>query len=134
MDATSGNGTAPSSAIRDGARDTGPALEAWYRFLLWLVPTLERFPRRQKFLLGDRIQSTALDILESLVEATYTRERESHVAGANLGIEKLRFLVRFALDLGYLDPRRHEHAARVLDETGRKVGAWRKTHRARAGG
>lgn len=134
MNATSRNEASPDSAIRDGARETGPALEAWYRFLLWLVPTPERFPRRQKFLLGDRIQSTALDVLESLVEATYTRKRESHLARANLGIEKLRFLVRLATDLEYLDLRRYEHAARALDETGRKVGAWRKTHRARAGG
>ncbi|MCY4319625.1 MAG: hypothetical protein OXE76_10670 [Alphaproteobacteria bacterium] len=35
----------------DGARATGPALEAHYRFTLWLVPVLERFPRSQKFLL-----------------------------------------------------------------------------------
>ena len=95
---------------------------------------MERFPRRQKFLLGDRIQNAALDVLESLVEATYTRRREPLLARANLGIEKLRFLFRLATDLGYLDPRRYEHAARALDETGRKVGAWRKTHRARAGG
>ena len=134
MSGSTGDETSPVGAVRDRARETGPALEAWYRLLLWLVPTLERFPRRQKFLLGDRIQSTALDILESLVEATYTRNRESHLTRANLGIEKLRFLVRLALDLGYLDPRRYEHAARALDETGRKVGAWRKTHRARAGG
>ena len=25
-------------------RQTGPALEAHYRFILWLVPVLERFP------------------------------------------------------------------------------------------
>ena len=43
----------------DGARTTGAALEAHYRFLLWLVPTVDRFPRKQKFLLGDRIQETA---------------------------------------------------------------------------
>ena len=36
------------------ARRTGPALERMYRFLLWLVPAVEKFPRRQKFLLGDR--------------------------------------------------------------------------------
>ena len=121
-------------AAHDSARETGPALESWYRFVLWLVPALERFPRRQKFLLGDRIQNAALDVLESLIEATWTRRRETHLARANLGIEKLRFLARLAMDLHYLDPRRYEHAARALDETGRKVGAWRKTHRARAGG
>ena len=72
-----------------------------YRFVLWLVPTVEKFPRRQKFLLGDRLQATALDVLERLVEATYTRDRRRHLAAANLGIEKLRFLCRLAKDLGH---------------------------------
>lgn len=36
------------------ARRTSPALEAMFRFIVWLVPTLDRFPRSQKFLLGDR--------------------------------------------------------------------------------
>ena len=56
-----------------------------YRFVLWLVPTVEKFPRRQKFLLGDRLQATALDVLERLVEATYTRDRRRHLLAANLG-------------------------------------------------
>ena len=116
---------------RDGARETGPALELHYRFILWLVPTLDRFPRAQRFLLGDRIQRTALDVLESLVEATYTRRRQPPLTLANLGIEKLRFLLRLAHDLSHLDRRRYEYAARCLDETGRKIGAWMKTHRAR---
>ena len=79
---------------RASARQTGPALEAHYQFILWLVPTLERFPRSQKFLLGDRIQNTALNVLESLIEATYTRQRSQHLSRANLGLEKLRFLLR----------------------------------------
>jgi hypothetical protein len=68
----------------DGRRRTGPALEAMYRFMLWLVPTVEKFPRSQKFLLGDRIQTTALDVLEQLIEATFTRARGSLLAAANL--------------------------------------------------
>jgi hypothetical protein len=36
--------------------------------------------RAQKFLLGDRIRGTALDVLEALIEATYTRERKNHLA------------------------------------------------------
>ncbi len=79
------------------ARLTGPALESHYRFILWLVPAVDRFPRSRKFLLGDRIQSTALDV--QLIEATYTRRRSGHLASANLGLEKLRFLFRLAWDL-----------------------------------
>ena len=120
-------------AVKDGARETGPALEAHYRFLLWLVPAVERFPRSQKFLLGDRIQGAALDVLDSLIEATYTRQRGRLLSRANLGLEKLRFLFRLAQDLRYLDRRRYEHVARCLDETGRRIGAWSKTHRAKEG-
>ena len=79
------------------------------------------------------MQGAALDVLESLVEATYTRSRTSHLARANLGLEKLRFLCRLARDLGYLDRRRYEHAARRIDDTGRRIGAWTRAHRARQG-
>ena len=122
------------SHLSDNARRTGPAVEAMYRFLLWLVPTVEKFPRSQKFLLGDRIQAAALDVLERLVEATYTRRREPMLAAANLGIEKLRFLFRLASDLKHLDLRRYEHAARSLDEIGRLVGGWSRANRDAAGG
>lgn len=96
-------GRALAGRLNDHARETGPALEAHYRFILWLVPAVERFPRRQKFLLGDRIQCTALDVLDALIEATYSRQRECFLARANLGIEKLRFLCRLARDL--LEPK-----------------------------
>ena len=116
-------------ATPDRSRETGTALESHYRFLLWLIPAVERFPRAQKFLLGDRIQRTAVDVLEALIEATYTKYRDRPLERANLGIEKLRFFLRIAHDLKLLDSRRHRHAVRSLDATGRRVGAWRKTHR-----
>jgi hypothetical protein len=73
-------------------------------------------------------------VLEALIEATYTRERIQHLRGANLGIEKLRFLLRLAADLRLLDRRRYEHAARLLDETGRLIGGWVKAHAGASGG
>jgi hypothetical protein len=118
------------SEIRQSRHQGGPALEAMHQFVLWLIPTVDAFPRSQKFLLGDRIESLALDVLERLIEATYSRSRENTLAQANLGIEKLRYLFRISTELRYLDPRRYEHAARALDEVGRRVGGWIKAHRA----
>ena len=92
----------------------------------WLMPTVEKFPRSHKFTVGDRIGIAALDVLDMLIEATYTRDRLQPLRQANLGIEKLRFLLRLAADLRLLDRRRYEHAARVLDETGRLIGGWTK--------
>ena len=58
---------------RNQVRTTDPALEAHYRFILWTVPTVERFPRNRKFLLGDRIQVTATEVLERLIGAAYSK-------------------------------------------------------------
>jgi hypothetical protein len=116
--------------MTDNARRTGAAVEAHFQFLMWLVPAIEKFPRTQKFLLGDRIQTMALDVLECLIEATYTRDRKGQLARANLGIEKLRFFFRLAVELHYLDRRRYQHAARTLDEIGRLIGGWAKAHAA----
>ena len=79
--------------VADSSRRTGPALEKAYQFALWLVPTVEKFPRSHKFVLGDRIQQRALDMIEGLIEATYTRDRGRILSGVNLRIEKLRYLV-----------------------------------------
>ena len=114
----------------DNSKRTGAAIEAHYQFLVWLMLTIEKFPRSHKFTIGDRIEITALDVLEALIEATYTKDRLQHLQQANLGIEKLRFLLRLAGDLKLLDRRRYEHAARALDETGRLIGGWTKAQRA----
>ena len=95
-------------------------------FLRWAIPAVEKFPRAQKFLLGDRIQGIALDALERLIAATFTRDRKTMLDAANLDIEKLRHLFRIAADLRCLDERRHEHAQRQLDDIGRMIGGWRK--------
>jgi|TARA_B100001964_G_C14076889_1_gene528419 four helix bundle protein len=119
-----------SRPARDNARRTGPALEKAYQFMLWLVPTVEKFPRSQKFLLGDRMQGAALDVIEDLIEATYTKDGRAALRRANLKLQKLRYLFRIAKDLRHLDPRRYEHAARALEEIGRLVGGWIKANHA----
>ncbi len=118
--------------MADHSRRTGPAVEAHFQFVQWLIPAVEKFPRAQKFLLGDRIQSTALDVLEALIEATYTRDRRPHLARANLGLEKLRFFFRLAMEMRHLDERRYEYAARSLNDIGRLVGGWVKADAAHA--
>jgi hypothetical protein len=57
-----------------------------YDLLKWAIPTLNRFPRDQRFLLGDRIEHHILDILELLISANYSREKLQYLREANLKI------------------------------------------------
>jgi hypothetical protein len=49
--------------------------ERTYDLIKWYVPILNKFPRDQKYMLGDRIQNTLYSILESLIRARYRREK-----------------------------------------------------------
>ena len=60
-----------------------------YDLLKWAIPTLNRFPRDQRFLLGDRIESHILGILELLISANYSREKFHYLSETNLKIEMI---------------------------------------------
>jgi hypothetical protein len=72
--------------MADNSRPTGAAVEAHYQFLAWLVPTIEKFPKSHKFTIGNRIETIALDVLEALIEATYTKERTQLMLVAAIGV------------------------------------------------
>jgi len=97
-----------------------------YDFCLYVVPIVNRYPRDFKFTLGDRITNAALDVLEDLIAARYTRERAGILRRTNLRVERLRHLLRLSCDFGILGGKSVEHSAKSLDEVGRLVGGWLK--------
>lgn len=117
--------TADTGPARGAAR-AGIALERCTMYITWLVPVLDKFPRSQRFLLGDRLQSLALDLVEALIEAQWQPRPRAALLQANLLLDKQRLLWRVAYNLRHADVRRYEHALRELDEIGRRVGAWLK--------
>ena len=98
--ATSNAAPAPPDA--PGARG-GPALERGVLYLTWLVPVLERFPRSQRFLLGDRLQGLVLDLLTLRVGAQYRKAPRAELQRANPLLEKQRLLWRVAYKLRLAD-------------------------------
>ncbi len=73
-----------------------------YDFLLYLIPQLSKFPRDQKFVLGDRMQNLTHDILDDFIIAYYssmTTEKLDRLKKANVKLERLRYCVRLSHDL-----------------------------------
>lgn len=91
----------PAAGTR--AAQAGVALEKAILYITWLVPVLEAFPRSQRFLLGDRLQALALDVVDALIEATYSKAPQASLRRCNLLLEKQRVLVRVAYNLRHLD-------------------------------
>ena len=101
-----------------------------YDLVLWLVPRVNEFPRAQRFVLGDRILNAALDLLDQLTEAQFSRDRLGLLHRANFTLARLRHLLRLANDLHLLGERRYEFVSERLEEVGRMVGGWARQQRA----
>lgn len=101
-----------------------PVFVAWLDYLQWLLPTTAKLPRHIRFTFANRIDNLALDVVEDLVEARYSRDRRAVLARANLRPEKLRVLLRLCHALGYFPHARCEHAMRCVNDVGKMVGGW----------
>ncbi len=109
---------------RSGATAPPVAVQKCYDLVLWMLQHVEKFPRSHRFTVGDRLASAALDVLEDLVAAAYSRDKRALLERANLKLHRVRILTRLAKDLRVLPLGSYEHAAERTDEVGRLVGGW----------
>src|SRR5215813_14617182 len=98
-----------------------------YDLIVWSCQHTSRFPRNHRFVLGERLERHLYDLLETLVRARYTRQRQALLEQANLTLEILRFQVRLAKDLQCLKVNSYGFASQAIDEIGRLVGGWLKS-------
>ena len=68
-----------------------------YDLILWSCNHTGRFPGNHRFALGERIESGLYGLLETLIRAKYTRDRQALLEHANLELEILRFQMHLAL-------------------------------------
>ena len=100
-----------------------------YDLTLWLLERTASFSRAHRHTLGTRIESAALEALETLVEASYSREKVPLLDVANRRLQSLRYLLRLAQDLKLLATSQYEFASRSLHTIGTELGAWLKSAR-----
>lgn len=54
-----------------------PIIQKAYDLIKWYVPILQRLPRDHRFTIGDRMITGLYTLLESLIQARYSREKIS---------------------------------------------------------
>ena len=98
-----------------------------YDLIVWTVNHTSRFPRNHRHVLGTRIEQQLYDVLELLIEAKFSRQRRAQLENTNRKLETLRFLLRLAKDVDYLELSSYGFGAKCVDEIGRLVGGWLKS-------
>ena len=103
-----------------------PLFVHWYKTLDWILSTVERFPKNARFSLASRQAVCALETIELIIVAIYTKKRVHILDRINLHMEKQRVLFRIAYDRRYISVRQYEYIARAIDVAGKMTGGWRK--------
>ncbi|MBS0202905.1 MAG: diversity-generating retroelement protein Avd [Planctomycetes bacterium] len=113
--------------------DELPIIRAWYEFLIWIVPKIEKFPRNLRFTLGERLEQRILAVLETLIRARYSRNRLNLLEAANTELDVILYLLRAAHDLKALPTRAYGMTSEKLLEIGVQLGGWKRASQPRCG-
>ena len=108
--------------------DAAPLFVLWERLAGEVLTRTQGMPKAQRFTFAQRIDNLALDILEALAGAHYSKgaAKRRRLEEADERLLRLRVLVRLAYTQRLLDHGAYEQLARGFDEAGRMLGGWRR--------
>jgi len=108
--------------------DELPLFTRTYDLLTWLLPLTMGFPRSQRFVVTQRLQSAALNFQERVLEANVQRgqARAERLRAADVELYKLRVYLRLCERWRWLSKGQYLHASESVAEIGRLLGGWLK--------
>ena len=101
--------------------------EKTYDLILWLYPTINKFPKSQRFVLGQQIENAALELLEGIIEANSERNKAFYLKRLSTKLDKLRILIRLSKDFKFISLRQYEFVSGHINEIGKMLGGWIKS-------
>jgi hypothetical protein len=95
-----------------------------YDFILWLHPVVNKFPKSQRFVLGQRIENKTLDLIHSMIVGNALRDKSATLQQASVELDELRILIRLSKDLHFVNVKQYGVAAEKINEMGRLLSGW----------
>lgn len=105
-----------------------PIFSKTYDFTLWLLNHTEKYPKNERFRMARRLEDTAFEFYELLIEAGRADKRKRQLLWqADLALDKLRLYWRLAHSRRLATQGQYRHAAGLLTEIGKLLGGWIKS-------
>ena len=97
-----------------------------YDLILWIFPIINRFPQKQRFVLGQQIENELLEIIKDIILANNEINKSGILKRISVRLDTLRTLVRLAKDLKFLNIKHYENTAVKMNEMGKLLNGWAK--------
>jgi hypothetical protein len=98
-----------------------------YDLILWLYPMVNKFPKVQRFVLGQRIENSALELLRLMIKANTSRNKGPILEEFSVELDQLRILIRLSKDLKFMSINQYAYASGLINEIGKMLGGWIKS-------
>ena len=97
-----------------------------YDLFVYMYPTVNKFPKSQRFILSQHLLNTLLKILKLTIIANSKREREKEQNLISVHLNIFRILIRLSKDINFLSIRQYEHIMRQVNEIGKLLTGWKR--------
>lgn len=96
-----------------------------------ITNSTERYPKKYRFTLVNRIQEKAVDIYEMTLEANEHRQRQRLQAKALTYCKELLFFIELSQEMGFISMKSCEYWSKLALEVKYMIAAWKKRDKAR---
>lgn len=90
-----------------------------YAYFVWVFPLIGKFPKNQRFVLGQHIESECLALLQTMMRFQISKTKKECIASISLHFDMLQLYMRLAKDLRFISIRQYGVSAEKLNELGR---------------
>ena len=100
-----------------------------YDFYKLFYLYIDNFPKKSREVLGQKIESTILELVELISKASFAGQNEkiNDLTSASVKLDFLKVLFRLTFDLKIIDQKKYILLEEKLQEMGRMLGGWIKS-------
>lgn len=98
-----------------------------YDLFLRMYKEVHKFPREYKYSLGGKIQTTCVELLDTIIIANSATDKKPILKKGHQQIDRLRIYIRLCKSLNIFGKKKYEILSKYLDEVGRMTGGWIKS-------
>ena len=98
-----------------------------YDLILEIHPIIGKFPKNQRFILGQKIENTIITILEIVIIINLGKVASSYFRKLDIELFKLKIFIRLSKDFRYITIRKYGTLEERVIEIGKMIGGWKKS-------
>ena len=103
-----------------------PVFTLSYDLLKWFCSKYDEYPKKYKYILGEKLTNTLLEMVDDITEARFRKVKGDYISSALTKSEKAKYLARLSKDMNCISIGDYEKFSISIVEIGKMLTGWQK--------